>query len=374
VTDSILAKTSATDGRVSALEADRTMDNAKILDLAARVTALEQPVPPPPPPPPPPPTGAHEGRVQFCMYATSQADPYDLSPTPTASAKAWMVNHWQRMITYVPNIQTWHPGCWRYLDWLAIYVNSATANAHPEWILRDANNAKLTFYSSVQFLGDIGNPAYQDAMIAAAGQYLAGGAKGLHIDDVDLDRVVVPTAINPRTGGLYTLHDWDHDMSRGLQLLRAAYPTAQIVHNSLWWEDTTNPDVVAALKACDVFELERGFNDPNYTAAKIEQQLFPFIDLCHNLGTAVNHLSESTGGAQAAHFNLACALLCSNGRDYAYENTGWQPGMWDSLYDADLGDATGPRVQTATHVWERSFTHGHVKADLNTKTGTVTTA
>ncbi len=332
----------------------------RMTSLEGRVTALEHPVTPPP-------TGS-EGRVQFCMYATSQADPYDLAPPPTLGQEAWMRQHWNRMITYVPNIQAWHPGCWRYLDWLAIYVNSQTANAHPEWILRDASGTKLTFFAPNQYLADIGNPAYVDYMIATAGTYLSGGARGLHIDDVDLDRVVVPTAINPRTPGVpYTLHDWDHDMSVGLQKLRAAYPAAQIVHNSLWWEDTSNPDVLAALKACDVFELERGFNDPNYTPAKI-QQVWSFCDLAHSLGTAVNHLSESNGGTQAAHFNLGCALLCSGGKDFAYENTGWQPNNWDPIYDKDYGAALGGRAQVSANVWERRFAGGTVTVDLAAKT------
>lgn len=349
------------------------------------------------------------------MYATSQADRYTLSPAPTSAQKDWMNQHWQRAIIYVDQIAAWMLGGWGYVDVLAIYTNSVSvARAHlavravdaaplptpneealrihsehlvagktsplaassvtaidPSWILRDAAGNRLTFYSSVQYLADPGNPAYQDyraqQIAAMPGRHYAG----VHCDDVNLDRVSNSNAINPRTGQPYTLPDWQRDMANMMTKIRAAAKAAradfEILHNSLWW--ASGADVDRCIKQADVFELERGFNDPNYSAGSI-QTVWAFVDKLHSWGVAANHLSE-TSGQQAAHFNLACALLCSNGRDFHYGNSGWQPDAWDPVFDRDYGAASGPRQQTGTSTWARSFQGGTVTADLAAKTATL---
>jgi putative glycosyl hydrolase-like family 15 (GHL15) protein len=323
----------------------------------------------PAPPAPPAPT-THEGRVKFCMYATSQADKYTLSPTPTAAQKAWMVQHWDRAIIYMDQIAAWHPGGWGYNDMLAIYTNSSVVTQHPDWILKDAAGNKLKFYSDVQYAGDIGNPAYRQFKVDQIKAMVAKGYKGLHADDVNLDRISVNgNPIDPRTGQPITLGNWRRYYAELMEAIRAACPSPfEIVHNSLWWADTNDQYVRRTILAADVFELERGFNDPNYSPSKIIE-LWTWINKVHSWGVGVNHLSE-TGGVLAATFNLACALMSSNGRDYVYGD-GWRPDAWNPMYDKDLGDAKGPRYQISANVWRRDFTNGYVVADLAAKTGDI---
>jgi hypothetical protein len=361
-------------------------------------------------PPPPPPSSGKEGRVGFCMYATSQADKYDISPTQ--AQKDWMNQHWNRAIIYLDQIAAWYGGGWGYVDVLAIYTNSVTtAREHlmkrstvdrlltpneealrlhaehvvrgaespfaassvsaidPNWILRDAAGNRKTFYSSVQYLGDIGNPAYQDYRAQQIASMSGRHYKGVHCDDVNLDRVVAgPDVINPRTQKQYTLADWQRDFADMMTKIRNAAPKPfEIVHNSLWW--ASGPDVDRCAKQADVFELERGFNDPNYTPSQI-QNVWTFVDKLHSFGVAANHLSEASG-QQAALFNMACALMVSNGKDFHYGNTGWQPDAWNSLFDRDYGAALGPCHLVSGSVWKRDFERGTVTVDLNTKVATL---
>lgn len=328
--------------------------------------------PTPTPTPTPQPTGTTG--VRFCMYAQSQADKYTLSPAPTQTQKNWMIEHWDRAIIYVDQIAQWHPGGWGYIDMMAIYTNSLTAAQHPEWILKNASGTKLTFFSSIQYAADIGNPAYRQYKVDQVKALVAKGYRGLHADDVNLDRVVVPTAINPRTGQVYTFNDWRRDFAQLMVEIRQACPHPfEIVHNALWWEDLANADVVKEIQASDFFELERGFNDPNYTPAKIEQ-VWAFVDRLHAWGVSANHLSEASG-QQAATFNLGCALLCTNGNDYVFGD-GWRPDAWNAMYDvAKTLVPKGDRYKTGTNTRARDFTRKGatvtVRADLQNKTATI---
>jgi hypothetical protein len=148
--------------------------------------------------------------------------------------------------------------------------------------------------------------------------------------------------------------------------VKAARADAEICHNSLWW--SVGADVDRCMKQADLFQLERGFGDPNYTPAKI-LQVFAFVDKLHSLGIGAVHLNYA-GGTQGAHFNLACALLCSNGHDYAYGD-GWRPEAFDPIYDTNLGGAKNARYLVSGSLWRRDFTLGYVTADLSAKVGTI---
>ena len=49
--------------------------------------------------------------------------------------------------------------------------------------------------------------------------------------------------------------------------VRAALPGAEIVHNAMWFDGDTDPDVARELHAADVVEIERGVKDGGITAA-----------------------------------------------------------------------------------------------------------
>ena len=127
------------------------------------------------------------GTVHFIRSANSSFDQYTSSPSP--GAQAWLRSHLWRMIVYSPYFDTkssWYPNGWVYDDAYAIYAGQSLAAAHPEWILKDAQGAKLYIPfgcgggSCPQYAGDISNPAFR--------QYWINGLKArvAHADEYDL--------------------------------------------------------------------------------------------------------------------------------------------------------------------------------------------
>ncbi len=352
-------------------------DAKKPVASAACWVKVANTTPPPPPPPPPPPLGTGQGRVRFCEYTSPASDQY--TNAPSDATKQWMRDHWDRAIVYAnywDSRLSWYANGWAYVDPSAIYTSSVEASQHPDWILKDAAGNKLKFYSDVQYAADIGNPAYVAYRVAQVKALMQRGYRGVHLDDMNLDRIVVPNAIDPRTGQTMTFDNWRLYYAELAEAMRAACPPPfEIVHNALWWADFSNAYVLRQIKASTLQELERGFADQNYTPAKIEQ-LWAWIDKVHALGVRVNHLASPASTQQAALFNVCCALMVAEPGDYQYANYGWQPTSWWNVHDTDLGDATGPRYSTGTSKWVRDFVDAQgkprrVSVDLPAKTGTI---
>src|SRR5262249_14673347 len=120
------------------------------------------------------------------------------------------------------------------------------------------------------FAGDFGNPAYRTWWIGEA-TAAAAGAAGLYVDDVSMERRVysssgyLTSARDPRTGATMSEANWQRYMADFMVALRAALPTAEIVHDVLWYKGDTRADVVRELGAASAVALEKGFNDPVVT-------------------------------------------------------------------------------------------------------------
>jgi hypothetical protein len=337
--------------------------------------------------PPPTPSG-HEGRVTFCPFMSSAYTPY--LDNASATQKQWMAAHWQRYISYTPYMDSklsWLPNGWVYKD---AYDGRFVIAAHPDWILKDhAGNNLYIPYGNLPYAqpaADFGHQPYRDFWISQAKAAVAKGYKGLHVDDVNMDINVAyvnggkTTPWDPRTGAMMTPADWRRDFAEFLEQIRAALPKPiEISHNALWWvgNDGADPFVQRQIKACDVYSLERGFNDrnPAFTPPVFVRQM-NFIDRLHALGISANNMSDEGGlTPQMGFFNIACALLCSNGHDYLY-GYGWQPDHWFAPNDTDLGSAPKPRYQVSSNVWARDFTDAQgnnhkVTADLAARVGTI---
>ncbi len=321
------------------------------------------------PPGPDPPSDGSEGNLRFWMYATSQADYLFTGGRPTQADKDFEVAHWDDIEGWLDIEPTYHPSVFRYNDMLQIYVGSSIATQHPDWILKTASGGYAMY--NTHYMADIGNAAYQDFKAAECAAFIAKGFDGIKADDVNLDKVNNTSAIDPRTPGqTLTLANyqkyWVQLMTKIKTKVKAAKPGAGVAHNSLWW--ASGADVDKCIAQADLYQLERGFNDPNYTPAKI-LQVWAFVDKLHSMGVAAIHLSEA-GGTQAAHFNYACGLLSNNGHDRVY-GVGWKPEAWDPIYDTDLGAALGPRFLVSGNLWRRNFKLGYATADLYAKVGTI---
>jgi hypothetical protein len=340
----------------------------------------------PPPPPPPPPAAGTEGQLSTVFVTGSATDA--LLNSFTDAQWQWARDHWDRIYVYPPYSDRWlgkMPKAWAYQDSYAIYNPSSYADAHPDQILRDAGGNKLFIPwgckngTCPQYAADFSNPNwrqhYSDQVKAAASK-----GYGLYADDVNLDAMKASdgsgTYKQPVVGGkAWQLPDWQREFATFMEKVATDNPSIERVHNALWWagSDGQNADVQRQIKSCNVFSFERGFNDPNYRKDLSQlTRLFNFIDLIHSWGVAAYHLSYATD-TQGAMFNLACALMCSNGHDYVSGPAALMaPSSWWAGYQTNLGAAKGPRTQVSTGVWERPFEHGVVRADGPAGTGTIT--
>jgi putative glycosyl hydrolase-like family 15 (GHL15) protein len=355
----------------------QTTANVEVANVAA------PPVPPTTTPPPtttaPPSTAGGAGRISVMLATSSSTDPYTNNPSP--DEQQWMRDHWTRALvysTYWDSRTQWFPSGWGYLNAYALYRASTIATQHPEWVLKDAsgNNLYIPWGCSggvcPQYAADIGNPSWRQYYISQA-QRLAGlGYKGIFVDDVDMDRNTGDGAgaqvapIDPRTGQEMTDSAWKDYFASFMEALRAALPGIEIVHNSAWFagggaHDATNPSIARQVRAADVVNIERGFNDGGLTGGTGTWSVYAlmrYIDNVHSDGARVA-LQSYANNVTAAEYNLAGYFLVNSGHDYVSTSVGTLQGQWWSGYDTNLGEANGPRYLW-NGVWRRDFSGGFV--------------
>lgn len=316
------------------------------------------------------------GVVHYAKPATSSFDRY--LRHPSARRQAWMRAHYWRMRAYSPYFDSrtrWYANAWFYRDAYALYRGSRLAREHPRWILRDGHGHRLYIPfdcrggTCPQYAADIGNPAFRARWIAAAKASYARGYKGVFIDDVNMlmrvsygtGRAVAPR--DPRTGRTMTLAVWRRYMADFMVQIRKALPSAEIVHNALWFVGDTDPQVRRELGAANLIEIERGFEDPGITGGDGRygfQTLLDFIDHRHADGQGVI-LDEDSRSPEQRMYGLAGYFLVSSGRDALASGTGGSPDDWWSAgYDVDLGAPVSGRYRDVSGVWRRDFTRGVV--------------
>ena len=257
---------------------------------------------------PPPALAPSAGRVQFMEKTSPSTDQYTNNPAP--DQQQWFRDHWQRAIVYASywdSKNSWYPQAWAYQDAYAIYNPSTLANQHPEWILKDAagNNLYIPWGCSggtcPQYAADIGSPGWRQYFIDRCKAPIAKGYKGLHVDDVDMDinagngagQKVAP--IDPRTGQPMTDSQWKGYFAEFMEQLRVALPGVEIAHNAIWFagggnHDGTDPFIQRQIRAADIINLERGFNDGGMTGGTGTWSVFAFmryIDNVHSYGSHV---------------------------------------------------------------------------------------
>jgi hypothetical protein len=320
------------------------------------------------------PSAASTGAPRIAKFAPTAFQRYIESPT--ADQARWMREHYARMLVFSPYFDarlSWHPNGWVYKDLYAIYVGSAVAAAHPEWILRDDRGRELYIPfdcsggACPQFAGDVGNPAFRADWIDTAAATMAEGYVGLFVDDVNMlisrvsDGHANPVAPrDPRTGTTMTETDWRRYMAEFAEQIRAAFPAKEIVHNALWFVPTSDEYVQRQLEAADVITLERGFNDAGIANGRGTygfETLLGVIDWLHERGRGVWLDSKVTSNTER-EYGLAAYLLTTTGRDYIGNTPGAEWDDWWRGYDVDLGEPMGPRAHAV--VFQREFQDGRV--------------
>jgi hypothetical protein len=315
---------------------------------------------------------AAAGSVNFMRAAGASFDSF--TAAPTTAQKDWMKAHYWRMRAYAPYFDTrlgWSPKTWFYQSAYAIYPGSAVDVQHPEWILRDAAGNKLYIPFACsggkcsQYAGDIGNPAFQKWWIDQARAKLAKGYAGVYLDDVNLYRKVsnglgqAVDPIDPRTGGVLTEPTWQRYLGDHMQGIRAAFPTAEIVHNVIWYSGETTTDQLRVHRAATLTNLERGVNDAgltNGTGKWSFQKLMAFADHRQAEGHGVIFDASATTAAGRL-YGLAAYFLVSSGRDGLGNDQGGTPTDWWTGYDVDLGAPLAGRYLW-NGVFRRDFERG----------------
>jgi hypothetical protein len=317
------------------------------------------------------------GAVRFLKRTDPSFDRFMDAPTP--AFKAWMNEKFWRSEVFTPYFDAknaWYRNGLVYLDVYAVYRDAATAQAHPEWILRDTADNKLYIpfgcdgTSCPQYAGDITNPAFRQAFIDYAKASMAQGYKGIWLDDVNLEFQVSDAsgrhvdAVDPRTGKPMTALAWREAMAGFMEEIRAALPAAELLHNSIWYAGQSardrDPSVVRQIAAADYINIERGVNDAGLTGGTGEwslNALFGYVDRIHAAGKSVI-LDAGDATPAGREYNLAAYYLISIGRDAVGLGV-MTPENWWTQYDRDLGAPAGGRTWSAG-LHRRDFAGGIV--------------
>lgn len=318
-----------------------------------------------------------EGHVNFYKHSGPSDDVYTSSPTPALGQ--FMNTYWLRLLTFASywdqnNNLSWYPNAWTYFDSYAVYSDPTNTfwapliQKNPDWILRDIKGNPLYINwdcsggTCPQYAANITNPnGYRAFWISQAQLYLNRPLpyKGLFMDDVNLDLSRVsdgngnPVApIDPNTGQAMTNEAWMSYFADFMAQVRASFPKAEFVHNSLWFLDWTDPNIQREIQAADWINLERGVNDPGLTGGTgywSLSRLFSFIDNVHANGKGVILDGEAWVGSDsdtAREYSVACYLLISTGSDMVGDSS-QTPSQWWDGFTTDLGKA-----QNARYSWQ----------------------
>jgi Hypothetical glycosyl hydrolase family 15 len=315
------------------------------------------------------------GTVHFVRSANTEFNQFTTSPS--SEQQAWLRTHMWRMMVWSPYFDaktSWYQQGWVYKDAYAIYRGSSLASAHPDWILKSSSGANLYIPfgcsggSCPQYAGDITNPAFRHYWIEEARSELAHGYRGLFIDDVNMEERVgngegaQAAPVSPASGETVSAAAWRSALGQFMAEVRAAFPSAEIAHNALWFADsdagTNEPSIRKEIESANYILLERGVNDSGLTGGSGPWSLsafFSFIDQVHALGRGVV-LDGSSGEPHGMEYSLASYFLVSTGND-AVSGSGQTPTNWWSGWNVNLGEANGARYSWDS-VLRRDYTGG----------------
>jgi hypothetical protein len=297
------------------------------------------------------------GITQFYMRTSSTFNIY--TDNPSTAAQAWMRSHFWRLQSSSPYFDSrlsWMPNAWAYLDLYGIPMNSPLVSEHPGWILHDSAGNRLYIPfgcangTCPDYAGDITNSGFRSWWVANAQSILSKGYKGFWIDDVNMEfRVsngsgtsVAP--YDPNTGTTMNYDNWRLYIAEFTEQIRSAMPTAEIVHNAIWFAAPTRYNdqyVIREINAADYINCERGVSDPGLgggTGSWSVRAFLAYIDAVHAYGKNVLLDEYAFNG----DYGLAGYYLISNGDD-SLGNQQITPNTWWSGYDVNLGVPLGPR-------------------------------
>lgn len=327
---------------------------------------------------------SNEGHINFYKHTGSPDDLYTANPSP--ADMQFMDRHWPRLLSYSgywDDKLSWFPDAWMYVDSYAVYSDPNNAffaqliQSHPDWILRDAQGNPLYINwgcgggTCPQYAANLSNPnGFRAWWIQQVGQALSHNPpyKGLFIDDVNLDLSRISdgsgnlvTPIDPATGQPMTNAAWRKYFADFMVQVRRAFPAAEIVHNTLWFLDWSDPNIQREIQAADWVNLERGVNDPGITGGDGYWSLYRLMWFIYNVhqngkGVILDGEGPPSDSDAAREYSAAFYLLVSTGADLIGD-TSQSPANWWRGFDTDLGKAAN-RPYVWQGLWRRDFAGG----------------
>jgi hypothetical protein len=324
--------------------------------------------------------GQNSGHVNFFVYANTGFDGFTSSPSNWT--EQWLNQHMAGMTVFSPFFDRntwWYQNGFVYQDLYAVQPGSWVQGAHPEWIAHDQNGNWLYIPwncgggSCPQYAGDISNASFRSWWIGNVQSTISsGGYSRLWIDDVNMEfrigdgwgNQVAP--IDSNTGQVMSYDSWRWYIAKFTQEIRAALPNVKIMHNSIWFADSSGAwasdgAIQQQIASADYVNLERAVaSDSGLTGGTgfwSVYNFFKYVDNVHALGRGVNLMAYDLNNWQQ-QYNLASYYMISSGSDFVGD---WSsnPNSWWSGYDTDLGTALGPRTYS-NGVYTRMFSGGMV--------------
>lgn len=319
--------------------------------------------------------------IRIDELAGSNWDAYTGSSDP--AEQAFIVSHVNRISSFSPYFDaklSWYPNARFYTDSYALFnpADNALIASNPTWVLRDGGGAQLYIGfgcsggSCPQWAGNIADAGFRAYQISLLSSRASAGYIGIFLDDVNLtlDNVTdgsgsPVTPINTGTGLPMTLSEWQAYWVTYLNEIRAAFPSLNIVHNSLWYLPST-ADTDSQVQAANLINVERGFGDSGLTGGTgtfSVYALWNYIDHVHSLGSNViieNYNPARTATTAEVHSWTAGYLMAwSAGDGLAFADLVPDPATWPTTFFAlNLGTPTGSRSNVTGGLWRRDYSGG----------------
>ncbi|MGZ5310194.1 MAG: putative glycoside hydrolase [Solirubrobacterales bacterium] len=318
------------------------------------------------------------GKVNLIRNATSSFDPYLTGST--GAQRQWIADTYWRIRGYDPffanvGATSWTGPAHYYEDLYAIYrdvpADQQLLAAHPDWVLRDAAGRALFIpydcngQTCTQYAADFGNPGYRSWWISRAQSTLAKGYEGIFIDDVNMEMRAGNesgqdvTPIDPRTGAAMTAASWRRYMAEFTEQIDAALDGYEIVHNTHWWVDHSDPYVQRQIDSADMIELERGYNDGGLVAGAGAwgfERLMAHVDWLHSRGKSAIFEPYNLNAAKQ-EYELAAHYLTKAASDAIASDFRADPGNFSDDWLTDLGAPLGARYRW-NGLWRRDYANG----------------
>jgi len=325
-------------------------------------------------------TLGNQGCVRFEFKTTPSSDQYTTIPSNQNDLN-WFNSKISKIVGYSTywdsRIPSYNAESWFYQDSSAIYLNSADARNHPNWILKNQYGVWMYINyncygngTCAQYAVDYSNEDFRKWWIAKARATFDKGYKGIFIDDVNFQMNLsngwnADTPIDPNTGENMTQQNWEKYFAGFLKEVRQAFADKTITHNALWFAGMPKSDsyISEEVSSANFINLERGFDDSGLTTGTgfwTVNNFMTYIDQVNSYPNTKVLLEQY--GYDNNDFALACYLLVNNGGDL-FANDGINPNSWNNHYDVNLGSAKNSRY-TWNNLTRRDFAKGIVLVNL----------